>query len=155
MHSTMSIENACAATSSSSQLPSTDEAPEYVEREDSNELSFDDILNICREENAEIPAQENVAPNSQTIPESLAQNVAYNSQKTVPNRRRTEEIRRKRRERVGVQLQEARENFSKIAEKHAEALKIFAEASMKQSQNDSRRVILEEKRLQLEEKKLK
>ena len=99
-----------------------------------------------------------------------------------------------------MQLQEARENFGDIAEKHAEALKVniyiyyyyyyiflffvksfkqewfiycqnvcvllynnnipyfllqlFAEALMKMTENDSRRLLLEEKRLEVEEKRI-
>jgi len=140
---TMSIEDLCVGTSiNNNHVPPTYEEnrpSEDMERVEvsGDELSYNDVINVCTERDAD----ENVAPNSQTIGCNL---------------RRTEIIRRnrKQRQRIGVQLQEARENFTDIAEKHAEALKLFAEAAMKMAENDSKRQLLEEKRLELEEKRI-
>ncbi|XP_024876589.1 uncharacterized protein LOC112457648 [Temnothorax curvispinosus] len=109
-----------------------------------DEPCSNNVINPRRQRNVEdiFAAEENIAPNSQTT--------------SAPSRRRAEEIQRNRRhrQRIGVQLQEARENFGDIAEKHAEALKLFAEASMKMAENDSQRVQLENQRLEIEEKRI-
>ncbi|XP_077263663.1 uncharacterized protein LOC143898224 [Temnothorax americanus] len=116
------------------------EAREYV----NDEPCSNNVINPRRQRNVEdiSAAEENIAPNSQTT--------------SAPSRRRAEEIQRNRRhrQRIGVQLQEARENFGDIAEKHAEALKLFAEASMKMAENDSQRVQLENQRLEIKEKRI-
>ncbi|XP_071581867.1 uncharacterized protein [Temnothorax nylanderi] len=119
--------------------PDASEMPQECADVD-DDLSYRDVLDCVNNQSSienEAPAQ-----NTQSRKRKRAE-------KTTSNQRK------KQRQRIGIQLQEAREKFRSIAENHAESLHLFSKAAMMTAETDRARNTLEERRVDLEERRLK